>query len=128
MRKLLVILVLVVVAMTANAQRVVTDTLQGNETVTFEAMQGASAIQALCTQLGGTSDGTLILKGSLDNVTYVTVSEKVNEFSFYPNDTLTIVNGAGWLINVASKPFLYYKVVGGGTASDTTLITIKWIK
>ena len=109
-------------------QRTVSDTLQGNETVTFTAMQDASQIQVLCTQLGGTSDGTLLLKASVDGVTYTTLAETSNAINFYPNDTLTITNGASWLIDVKGKLFNYYEVVGAGTASDTTLVTIKWSK
>lgn len=126
--KYLAILLLVFVAFTSNAQRTISDDLEGAETVVFSEMLGATQIQALCTNVGGTSDGTLILKGSVDGVTYITVSEKAGEFSFYPNDTLTITDAAGWLVNVVNEPFLYYKVVGGGTSSDTTTITIKWTK
>lgn len=124
----LIIVFLVLLASISFGQRTITDTLQGNETVVFEVMAEATQIQALCTQLGGTSDGTLLLKGSVDGVTYVTLSETTSKINFYPNDTLTITNTAGWLIKLDENLFNYYKVVGGGTASDTTLITIKWGK
>lgn len=126
--KNLVIVFLVMMAGLAFGQRSISDTLQGNETVTFDVMQDAKQIQALCTQLGGTSDGTLILKGSVDGTTYVTLSETAGLINFYPNDTLTITNGAAWLVTIQEKLFNYYKVVGAGTASDTTLVTIKWGK
>lgn len=127
MRNLIVIL-LVLIASVSFGQRSISDTLQGNETVVFEAMEAASQVQVLCTQLGGTSDGTLLLKGSVDGVTYVTLKETTNMINFYPNDTLTITNGAAWIINIDEELFNYYKVVGAGTASDTTLIDIKWSK
>jgi len=126
--KHLIIILFVLLAFSANSQTVITDTLQGNETVNFTGMRGANQIQALCTQIGGTSDGTLILQGSVDGVSYLTVQETTNMFKSYPNDTLTITNGAIWLVDVQNNPFRYYRVVGGGTASDTTLITITWSK
>jgi hypothetical protein len=124
----LIVFCLVLIASVSFGQRVISDTLQGNETVTFTAMQDASQVQALCTQLGGTSDGTLILKGSVDGTTYVTLSETAGLINFYPNDTLTITNGAAWLITIKESLFNYYKVVGAGTASDTTLVSINWSK
>ena len=111
-----------------NAQSVITDTLQGNETVNFEGMRGASQFQALCTQLGGTSDGTLLLQGSVNGSNYVTISTTSGLLTFFPNDTLTITDGAVWLIDIKDNPFRYYRVVGAGTSSDTTLITITWVK
>ena len=122
--KNLIVVFLVVVSAFAFGQRSISDTLQGNETVVFDVMQDAKQIQALCTELGGTSDGTLILKGSVDGTTYVTLSETAGLINFYPNDTLTITDGAAWLVTIQSKLFNYYKVVGAGTASDTTLINI----
>lgn len=116
------------ISLSAFSQRAVSDTLQGNETVVFDSMLDANMIQVVCTELGGTSDGSLILKASVDGVSFVTVSEKAGAFEFYPNDTLTIVDGAGWLIDVKGSPFKYYEVVGTGTASDTTLVSIKWAK
>lgn len=127
MRKLIVVL-LVIMAGFAFGQRSISDTLQGNETVIFGEMAGASQVQVLCTQLGGTSDGSLLLKASVDGVTYTTLAETSSKLNFYPNDTLTITNGASWLIDIEANLFNYYKVVGAGTASDTTLINIKWSK
>lgn len=111
-----------------NAQRQIRDTIKGANTVNFTAMAGADQLVVLCTEVGGTADGTLVLQGSTDGTTYVTVSEKAGEFSFYPNDTLTITDGAGWLINITGDPFNYYKVVGAGTTGDTTAIDIEWAK
>lgn len=126
MKKLIILLVLATAAVAASAQRTVIDTLQGAETVIFTTMQGAEQIQALCTQLGGTSDGSLILKGSVDGVSFETVSETSGKFAFYPNDTLTITDGAVWLVDVEDQPFNYYSITGAGTADDTTKVTIKW--
>ncbi len=126
MKTIFIILGFILFSVTGFSQRVVTDTLQGNETVNFMAMLDARQIQVTCTNVGGTSDGTLVLQGSTDGVNYVTLSATTGVFNFYPNDTLTIVDGAVWLINVEKPTFSYYRVVGAGTASDTTLIVINW--
>jgi len=126
MRKLLFILLFGLISIAGFSQRTVLDTLQGNETVNFTSMQGATQIQATCTQLGGTSDGTLLLQGSVDNSAWTTLAETAQKFAFYPNDTLTITSGATWLIDIEGSPFNYYRVRGAGTASDTTEVTIKW--
>jgi hypothetical protein len=118
----------------ANGQRVYStavDTLQGNETVNFAAIQSSSssgtlAIQALCTELGGTSDGTLLLQGSVDGTSYVTINSVVGKYDFFPNDTLTITDGAVMTCLITGSPFNYYRLQGAGTASDTTLITPKY--
>lgn len=106
--------------------RVITDTIQGNETVNFSAMLGMKQATVTCTQLGGTSDGTLLLQGSSNGTSFVTLTEGV--VHFYPNDTLTITNGAVWIIDASASHFNYYRVRGAGTVGDTTLITIDWSK
>ena len=68
MRYLLIILGFVFVAFTAQAQRTIAaDTLKSTETINFTAMPGAKVVSATCTNIGGTSDGTLTLYGSTDN-------------------------------------------------------------
>lgn len=111
----------------AFSQRVITDTIQGNETVYFDNMLDAKQVSVVCTELGGTSDGSLYLQGSSDGTNFVTLTETTGKFNFYANDTLTIIDGATWLINI-EKTFNYYRVKGTGTASDTTLVTINWSK
>jgi hypothetical protein len=110
------------------SQRVITDDLNGNETVNFTSMQDAKQIQVVCTQLGGTSGGTLVLQGSPDGVNFSTISSTSGLFNFYTGDTLTITNGATWLINIEKPAFSFYRIKGAGTASDTTNVTINWSK
>lgn len=133
--------IVLIIAMTfavlgaANAQKVIAgtpDTLQGAETVTFSnitstSSKGTLAIQALCTQLGGTSDGTLVLQGSVDGLSFTTLTETTGKFNFYPSDTLTITDGAVMEAVITNSPFKYYRWKGTGTASDTTLITPKHV-
>lgn len=115
----------------ANAQSVYSatgDTLQGAETVTLGVVvstssSGTLAIQALCTELGGTSDGTLRLQGSVDGTSYNFITSIDGKFDFYPNDTLTITDGAVIQCLITNSPFNYYRWSGSGTSGDTTLIT-----
>jgi hypothetical protein len=141
MKKLLVLLAFVVVAITVNAQRGRTitleaDTLQGNETVSFEAFKATGSynsisISALCNQLGGTSDGTLTLYGSNDETNWVfingadggavTASPKASVTGADINQlTITDALVANWVVDGA--PFIDYKIVGVGTTGDTTLV------
>lgn len=143
MKKLLFILAFVVVAIAANAQRqrVITldvDTLQGNETVSFETIKvtgsyNSIAIQGLCTQLGGTSDGTLTLYGSIDGTNWsflngvggkVIASPKASNTGTDLNQ-ITITNALVPSWEVEGSAMRYYKIVGAGTASDTTKVQLK---
>lgn len=130
MKKLIFILALVVVAITANAQRTITDTIQGAETVNFTVMAEANYIQVLCEDdFGGTSDGKLMLQGSVDGISFSDLT--INNTLWYTStakDSLIIVDNAVWVVDVSSLQFPYYRITGDGTAGDTTLITIKWSK
>ena len=137
MKKIFLIftLMLTVSVLYAQKNRVNTmpvDTLQGNETVSFEVISFSShykslTIQALCEELGGTSDGTLRLDASVDGTSYETITDAGGLAKGYPNDTLTIVDNAVWQFVIQDVPFKYYKVVGTGTAGDTTKVTLKYI-
>jgi hypothetical protein len=142
MKKLLIMLVFAVVAMAASAQRgrVITldaDTIQGAETVTFAEFSttgsyNSISIQMLCTQLGGTSDGTLTLYGSNDGTNFVfingaadggvvTASPKASLTGTDMNQiTITTTLVPAW--TVIGSPFRDWKVIGVGTSGDTTLV------
>jgi hypothetical protein len=143
MKKLLLILAFAVVAIAANAQRgrVITltaDTLQGAETVSFETFTttgsyNSISVQGLCTELGGTSDGTLTLYGSNDGTNFVYINGTGQEvLSVSPKtavadstlNTLTITDGlvSSWIVK--DSPFRNWKVVGVGTSGDTTLVNL----
>lgn len=134
MKRIALILSFFALVAFASAQKVHTvavDTLQGAETVNFGAIksslgEGTLTIQALCTQLGGTSDGTLNLYGSVDGTSWVKVLETAGIFHFYPNDTLTITNGAVMSVVIKDSPFAQYRFTGVGTSADTTLVTPKY--
>jgi hypothetical protein len=146
MKKLIIILFVSLFAMAAMAQRgvlntVAADTLNGNETVNFQigttinGSYNTLCITALCTNIGGTSDGTLALHGSNDGTNYVLVNgvgggvitaSPVASLTGADLNQLTITNGlvANWIISPAFK---YYRVPGVGTASDSTLIEITYV-
>lgn len=135
MKKLVFLLAIVLVVSTSFAQRTITDTLQGNETVNFTTMQDPIEIQVLATQLGGTSDGSILLQGSVDGTTFQNIQPTADSYLYFPDDTAdltgytwTITNAGSILYGIQKRQFTYYRIRGAGTASDTTKITIKWIK
>jgi hypothetical protein len=128
MKKLFFILAFVALGVTASAQRVIIDTLKGNEVVNFAAMQNASQVQVLCTELGGTADGTIRLEASVDGISWEVLLSTDGVYHFYPNDTFTIVDDGVLIVNIKDDPFLYHRISGDGEATDTTIVTIKWSK
>jgi len=147
MKKLLFIVVFAVAAMAATAQRgtvttVDVDTLQGDESVDFveigplTGVYESISISALCTQLGGASDGTLAVYGSNDGTNYVLINGvSAGVITASPQDDLTGSDlnqvdisddlVANWVIK--GSPHRYYKVRGVGTDSDTTQVDITYI-
>lgn len=108
------------------------DTLDNTDAKTSDVIIASGqysslAITALCTQLGGTSDGTLTLQGSVDGTSYKQITSADGLAKFYTADTHTITNGSVWAAIIIRAPWKYYKVIGTGTANDTTLVTIKYI-
>jgi len=142
MKKLLFMLVFAIVAMATSAQRerVVTldvDTLQGAETVSFETFYTSGtystvSVQGLCTQLGGTSDGTLTLYGSNDGTNWTFIngvgglliaSPKASNTGTDLNQ-ITITNTLVPSWTVLGSPFNRMKIVGVGTTGDTTKVNL----
>jgi hypothetical protein len=136
MKKLAILLAFITITLlsfgqTGRVYRVDVDTLNGSETVNFAAREISGgyttlAIQALCTEIGGTSDGTLLLQGSVDGTSFVTQQDATGVLQSYPNDTLTITDGAIVQYIIQGTPMNFYRVQGAGTASDSTLVTVKY--
>jgi len=135
MKKLIAILLFACFAITANAQwyeTIPADTLNGAETVNWDTpiITGSFeyiTIQAHCTELGGTSDGTMILQGSVDGEVYQTLTDASGIIKGFTNDTLTITDGATQIWTVTDNPLNYYRVAGTGTADDTTYVEVKYL-
>jgi len=85
------------------------------------------AIQAVCANVTGTSEGNLYLEGSLDGTSYETITSTSGFMYAYPNDTLTITDGAIGVWYLENTPFNYYRLQGTGGAGDNTEVTVKWV-
>jgi len=121
----------------AQFNRIVTitaDTLTKVETEYFTigpltGTYSSLVFQSLYTQLGGTSDGTALIQASVDGTSYVTIIDDNYDEIFFrgDDDTLTINNGDVWIVEIKDPTFTYYRLAATGTASDTTLVTAKYI-
>jgi hypothetical protein len=111
--------------------------LNGAITVSSDVMTDAKAVQVLCTQVSGTSDGTIALYGSLDGTNYQLINfadgslgtaSPIASHTGTDKNQVTIVNGlvATWVINDVVYP--YTKLVAVGTTGDRTTITGSWTK
>lgn len=83
------------------------------------------SISGLCTNISGTSEGTIILQGSNDATGLDWVNIDATTYpngGFTPNDTVTITDGQSYHFLIPVD-FKYYreKIVGG--ASDATGVT-----
>lgn len=114
-----------------DAQLAGVDTLNGADTVyirtpmlkwNFEYI----GLQVLCEELGGTSDGTIYSQTSIDDTSYVNVTTSDYVVNSFPNDTLTITDGAVGLWNMTLLSNNYYGIMAIGTAGDTTKLTLKY--
>ena len=139
-------LVFAVVAMAASAQNgrlktITTDTVKGAETIYFSAIPVTGtyetlSIQFLCTELGGTTDGTIYVLASNDGTNYCNLNNvdgKMIYASPYArmNDSivgkLNLYNAATLNFVVPKPAHRYYKVGVTGTASDTTKLTGNYV-
>lgn len=137
MKKFILSLIFVLSVIAINAQvgrtySVTVDTVKSNETIylatsTISGSYNTLTIQALCTQVGGTTDGTLTWMASVDGTSYTPLTDETGLVKGYPNDSLTMTNGAVTSIVVQNVPYKYYRAKVAGTASDTTQITIKYV-
>ena len=138
MKKVFGLLILLTCAFVSEAQvKYAYDTLNGNEFVAFPPVGFISvtgqyrtlSIDVTCTELGGTSDGTIILQarnGADAEWSTINSGSFSNYVNFLSNDTLTITDGAVWKIEVHEPGFTQYRLYGDGTASDTTKVELWW--
>lgn len=128
MKKLLFLLVaLFALAAFANAQRVYTlpnDTLTDAETVYTTAIESSSSrgtvtLQAVFTQLTGTTAITAYPQGSVDGTSFVDITNVADMFTAFPSDTVTVTDGVVAHLIIKSSPYKSYrwKLVGTGTQS-----------
>jgi hypothetical protein len=113
----------------------ITDDIEGAETVNFTTINATNdykslSLDVLCTEVGGTSDGTLIVQGrngSSGNWTTLTTAFLAHSLEVTPNDTLTITDAGVWKVVIKEPSFSQYRVQGAGTSGDTTTIAIKYL-
>jgi hypothetical protein len=110
--------------------------LNGAITVNSDVMNGAKTVQVVCTQVSGTSDGTIALQGSIDGTTFQTLNfadgslgtaSPIASHTGADKNMVTIVNGlvATWAVNTDNYP--YTRLVCVGTTGDRTTIAGKWV-
>jgi len=137
MKKILLILALVAFSVTLFGQTrgtvttLTVDTIPSATAVNFPLVTEFTgnhtiAIQAVCVELSGTSEGSLFLQGSLDGTSYQTINTTSGFLVGLTNDTLTIASGAVGLWFLESSPFIYYRLRGTGGAGDSTEVTVMW--
>jgi hypothetical protein len=138
MRKLMLLLAMVVVAITASAQMekygyaVVnaseadtnkngeTDYLVIPNTGQFTVPQSLTIMVGCVDQYEGTSDGTLTIEGSLDGVLYKNLTDE--EYPDMSADTITIADGVNATWVIPKTYFSKYRIKVVGTSGDTTLL------
>lgn len=127
MKKILFLIAFLAISVASFSQTVTgsMSDLNGAVTVYSDSLQNARTVTLLCTETGGTSDGSLYYQVSTDGINFVTVSETAGLFHFYPNDTLTITDGAVWSIQDNSA-FPYSRIMGTGTSGDSTQVDIEY--
>jgi len=134
-------LAVVAIAVSAQRGRVITlDALdvEGAETVSSEVFKttgsyNSVSVQALCTEIGGTTDGTISLWASNDGTNWVFLNGSDGSFltaspkasiAAADSNKITMTSGlvANWVVD--GSPFREWKVTGVGTISDTTQVDI----
>lgn len=97
-------------------------------TITVTGVYDKLTIQGLCTDVGGTPDGILLLQGSVDGTSYVDLAPETGLYTYRPdNDTLTITAGAIQTVEITNPGLNYYRWRAVGTENDSTLITTKYV-
>ena len=134
MKKFLLILAVLIVGMTASAQTFnqatvwTVDTLTNTETAYLTLPKVTRSVESmsglvLAENITGTSAGTILLQGSLDGTTYVTLTDVTGHVSIAVNDTTTIADNATFGWNVWEPAFLYYRMALVQTGTSTTEYT-----
>ena len=137
MKKFLFMLVFAFVALAASAQvgnirTTATKTLVNAATVTSDVIQvtgqyNALTIQTVYTQVGATTSGTATVQGSVDGVSYITLTDVAGLVKGWPAVTAAIANGYIYDVVIQDVPFRYYKVVTVGAGTQTTTVATKYI-
>jgi len=134
MKKLIILIAVLAFGMTATAQTFnqatvwTVDTLTNTETAYLTLPKVTRSVESmsglvLAENITGTSAGTILLQGSLDGTTYVTLTDVTGYISIAVNDTTTIVDNATFGWNIYKPAFLYYRMGLVQTGTSTTEYT-----
>jgi len=138
MKKLFILLALVIVAMTVNAQSrgrvqtIATDSLKGNNssvlaTIPITGSYESLFIEIAATRVSTAAGGVFYLHAGLSETTAQEVNSVNSSVEFMVNDTMTTTDVATQYFNIlvtnpgSSKYFIY----GDGDANDTLSVVTK---
>jgi len=140
MKKFILILVLAVVAMAANAQRgtvqtIATDSILGNNSAVIATIPVTGTYESLFIQVtmdrvSTAAGGTLYLKSGIDLAAALVNNQSTNpSLECQPNDTLVTTDVATqyWLINITEPGAKNYYIFADGDANDTVKVSTKII-
>lgn len=134
--KNLLVLVCLTITMIVSAQKgyvqtIPSDTVNGAETLYFETPEilkgGSVSYGILCENVGGTSDGTISLEGSVDGDNFFSLPDSIDLIYKFISDTTTITDNAVFGYVIKDNPFSKLRVKIVGTANDSTLIYPSYI-
>jgi hypothetical protein len=137
MKKYILMLMLVVVAIAVSAQkgRVIdlptgTITDAGTTYVVLPAFTSDDpvTIQASFTQLTGTAAGTATLEGSVDGTNYIALTDYATFLKGYPAASLTITDGSTTSWVVQTNGYYKYRVKSVGTGTQSTEVDVSYIR
>lgn len=125
-----------------HSELITVDDVEGDEVVNFDTEEITGTyqtitFQALMTEIGGTTDGTITLYGSVDGTSYsfinfvnTSLGTASPKASITGNDLnqLTMTDGlvGSWILH-AGSPYNYYRIAADGTVGDTTRVTVKYV-
>jgi len=101
-----------------------------SDVITISRGAATLSIDMLCTEDGGTTDGSIFLQvrnGSGGNWQTVGSTEHSNLWSGNADSLFTMTDGAIFHVLLAPAPFLNYRLGVTGTASDTTTVSFDYL-
>lgn len=139
MKKISILLVLIMFALGAMAQRgkiqtLTVDSLKGNNNETLAVIPITGTYESLFIQvkidrISTAAGGTLYLKSGLETAAVLVNNHSTHPgYGFAPNDTLATADVATqyWNIYIPNPEATIYHIFGDGDANDTLKVTTKY--
>jgi hypothetical protein len=136
MTKLIFLFAFIVsLGVTGQTVRTISDQIEGVTVMQTDdiVVSGKSPVSVsfdvLCSNVAGTSEGTLVLQGrNHSSGTWQTLNNDFgDQIAFNVNDTLTVVDNAAWKISIPNATFRNYQFISTGGSGDTTAVTIYYM-